>query len=79
MSEALQKFFYTDWSAMTRADWLGTVTVTVLAVLMAGLYVWVFRPANKDRIERYRDFVNRNDEMNGNDEMTGEVGHGHAK
>ncbi|MBI5918220.1 MAG: cbb3-type cytochrome c oxidase subunit 3 [Nitrosomonadales bacterium] len=69
----LSEFFHTDWSAMTHADWFGLVTVTLLTVLMAGLYVWVFKPGNKERFERYRNFVNQDDEMNR------EIGHGQAK
>jgi cytochrome c oxidase cbb3-type subunit 4 len=73
VSESLQKYFHTDWSAMTRADWFGLVTVAVLTLLMVGLYVWVLKPGNKDKFERYSNFVNQDDEMNG------EIGHGHAK
>ncbi|MBI3901882.1 MAG: cbb3-type cytochrome c oxidase subunit 3 [Nitrosomonadales bacterium] len=69
----LKEYFHTDWSAMTRADWFGLMTVTLLAALMVGLYVWIFRPGNKDRFERYRNFVNQDDEMNGGG------GHGQAK
>lgn len=58
---------------MTGADWFGLTTVTVLTLLMVCLYVWVFMPGNKDKFERYSNFVNQDDEMNR------EVGHGHAK
>lgn len=73
MSESLLKYLHTDWSAMTRADWFGLVSVTLLTLLMVGLYIWVFTPGNKAEFERYSNFVNQDDEMNG------EIGHGHAK
>jgi len=69
----LRDFFSTDWDAMTRADWTGLIIVLVLTVLMIGLYVWVFKPGNRDRFEQYRDFVNDDKDMNR------EVGHGHTK
>ncbi|PJC69988.1 MAG: CcoQ/FixQ family Cbb3-type cytochrome c oxidase assembly chaperone, partial [Zetaproteobacteria bacterium CG_4_8_14_3_um_filter_59_5] len=58
---------------MTRADWTGLVIVLILTVLMAGLYIWVFKPGNRDKFEQYRDFVN--DEK----EMDREVGHGQTR
>ena len=71
---SLSEFFSTDWDAMTHADWSGLIIVLVLTVLMAGLYIWVFRPSNRDQFEQYRDFVNEIDE-DGNRE----VGHGQTK
>ena len=73
MSEMLREYFHTDWAAMTRADWFGLVVVVVLTMLMAGLYLWVLNPGNKERFEQYRNFVNQDDEMNGG------IGHGQAK
>lgn len=70
----MSEFFATDWDAMTRADWTGLIIVLVLTVLMIGLYVWVFKPGNRDRFEQYRDFVNHDDKH-----MDREVGHGHTK
>ncbi len=76
MSEAIREFFHTEWEAMTRVDWIGLVIVITLTVLMIGLYVWVFRPANKEKLEQYRDFVNRVDA----DEKIGrEVDHGQTR
>jgi len=69
----LAEYFSTDWDAMTRADWTGLVIVLILTVLMAGLYIWVFKPGNRDKFEQYRDFVN--DEK----EMDREVGHGQTR
>ncbi|MDX8397645.1 MAG: CcoQ/FixQ family Cbb3-type cytochrome c oxidase assembly chaperone [Mariprofundaceae bacterium] len=67
-------YFSTDWSAMTHADWSGLVIVSVLTVLMAGLYFWVFNPKNRDQFEQHRDFVNEKHESTHR-----EVGHGQAK
>lgn len=72
---SLREYFMTDWAAMTRADWVGLVIVLVLSVLMFALYVWVFRPGNRDHFEQYRDFVNDNHD----EDMKREVGHGQTK
>ncbi|TLS68547.1 CcoQ/FixQ family Cbb3-type cytochrome c oxidase assembly chaperone [Mariprofundus erugo] len=72
---SLREYFFTDWQAMTRADWVGLVIVLVLSVLMFALYVWIFRPGNRDRFEQYRDFVNDNHD----EDMKREVGHGQTK
>ncbi len=70
----LTEFFSTDWQAMTAVDWSGLIIVSVLTVLMSGLYYWVFRPKNRDRFEQYRDFVIHED-----DDFEREVGHGQKK
>ncbi|MDQ6965582.1 MAG: CcoQ/FixQ family Cbb3-type cytochrome c oxidase assembly chaperone [Mariprofundaceae bacterium] len=72
MSE-LAGFFSTDWDAMTRADWSGLIIVLVLTLLMIGLYVWIFKPGNRDKFEQHRDFVNKEKEMDR------EVGHGQTR
>jgi len=76
---SLSEFFSTDWEAMTHADWTGLIIVLVLTVLMIGLYVWVFKPANRDRFEQYRDFVNDDLMDNNSEEMKREVGHGQTR
>ena len=58
---------------MTRADWAGLIIVLLLTVLMVGLYVWVFKPRNRDRFEQYRNFVNQDDEINGEGEHHGQA------
>ena len=51
---SLKEYFHTDWGAMTVSDWIG-LTMTVAAfLLMIGLYVYVFRPSNKDKLESKR-------------------------
>jgi cytochrome c oxidase cbb3-type subunit 4 len=69
----IKDYFQTDWAALTRADWAGLVIVVLLTMVMIGLYVWVFKPDNKNKFEQYRDFVNKDDEM------SGEAGHGQAQ
>ena len=76
---SLSEFFSTDWEAMTHADWTGLIIVLVLTALMIGLYVWVFKPANRDRFEQYRDFVNDDLMDNNSEEMKREVGHGQTR
>lgn len=73
MSEMIKNYFQTDWSALTRADWAGLVIVLLLTLVMIGLYVWVFKPGNRNKFEQYRDFVNKDDGT------SGEAGHGQAQ
>ncbi len=70
---SLREFFHTDWDAMTPTDWSGLLIVLVLTALMTALYIWVLRPRNRDRFERYRDFVNHEDDPEGG------LGHGQRK
>jgi len=71
---SIYEFFSTDWEAMTHADWTGMIIALVLTVLMIVLYAWIFKPANRDNFEQYRDFVNDNDE-----DLDREVGYGQTK
>ncbi|MGB9094190.1 MAG: cbb3-type cytochrome c oxidase subunit 3 [Gallionella sp.] len=73
MSEMLKGYFQTDWELMTRADWAGLVIVLLLSAVMIALYIWIFKPGNRDKFEQYRDFVNKDDEK------SGEAGHGQAQ
>ncbi len=77
MSEAIRDFFHTDWESMTHVDWTGLIIVLVLTVLMIGLYVWVFRPSNRDKFEQYRDFVNQ--DLDEKEDIRKEVGHGETR
>lgn len=70
----MSDFFLTDWSAMTATDWIGLSILLVIASLMAAAYFTILKPANRDKFEQHRDFVNREDEM----EMDREDNHGHA-
>lgn len=73
MSEMIKSYFQTDWSALTRADWAGLVIVSLLTLVMIVLYVWIFRPGNRNKFEQYRNFVNKDDGT------SGEAGHGQAQ
>lgn len=71
---SLIEFFSTDWEAMTHNDWTGLIIVSVLTVLMIGLYTWVFKPSNRDHFEQHRDFV-----ISNHKEIDREVGHGQTR
>jgi cytochrome c oxidase cbb3-type subunit 4 len=47
-------YFSTDWGAMTLQDWLGLIVTIVVFLFMIGLYVYVFHPANKEKLEAQR-------------------------
>ena len=51
---SLKEYFHTDWGAMTTNDWIGLIITVVVFLLMVGLYVYVLRPKNRDRLERQR-------------------------
>jgi cytochrome c oxidase cbb3-type subunit 4 len=39
---------------MTVTDWIGTVLTVLVFLLMVGLYVYVLRPKNRERLEAHR-------------------------
>jgi cbb3-type cytochrome oxidase subunit 3 len=39
---------------MTTNDWIGMTITVVIFLLMVGLYVYVLRPKNRDRLESHR-------------------------
>lgn len=51
----LQDYFHTDWGAMTLHDWLGLVITIVVFAIMVALYLYIFHPANKERLEAARN------------------------
>ncbi|MCF6339076.1 MAG: cbb3-type cytochrome c oxidase subunit 3 [Gammaproteobacteria bacterium] len=51
---SLKDYFHTDWAAMTLHDWLGMGVTIVVFFVMIGLYVYIFHPANKERLEAHR-------------------------
>ncbi len=67
MIESVKEYFHTDWAAMTDTDWFGLVAVIILSVLMLILYVYVFNPKNKDKLESHRDFVLKDNSTVGED------------
>jgi len=71
----VSKYFDTDWSAMTTTDWTGLIILIVIAGLMAAAYFIILKPANRNKFEQHRDFVNHEDDM----ELDREVKHVHTK
>lgn len=67
MMESVAEYFHTDWAAMTGTDWFGLLAVVTLALLMLYVYVWVFNPKNKGKLEKHRDFVLNDDPKVGED------------
>ena len=59
----MNSYFFTDWSAMTMQDWLGLIVTIVVFLLMIGLYVYVFHPANKDKLEAHRHIPLDDDDL----------------
>lgn len=51
---SLKEYFHTDWGAMTTADWVGMGSTVVAFLLMVGLYVYVLRPKNREKLETHR-------------------------
>ena len=50
----LSEYFHTDWGAMTQHDWIGLIMTILVFLIMIGLYIYVFHPANKERLEAQR-------------------------
>jgi len=67
--------FDTDWSSMTTTDWTGLIILLVIAILMTAAYFTILKPANRNKFEQHRDFVNHEDDM----VLDREVNHGHTK
>ncbi len=60
----LAEYFQTDWQAMTTTDWVGTILTVVIFLLMVGLFVYVLRPKNRDRLESHKHIPLDDDKMN---------------
>ncbi len=58
----LQEYFSTDWSAMTGADWFGTILTVVVFILMVVVYFWALNPKNKNEIESHRTMLMEDDD-----------------
>ena len=52
--ESIKNYFYTDWSAMTLHDWLGLGITIVVFLVMIALYVYIFHPSNREKLEQQR-------------------------
>lgn len=53
--ESVKDYFRTNWSEMTPHDWVGLVITIVVFIAMIVLYVYVFHPANKEKLEAHRN------------------------
>ena len=67
---SLKEYFHTDWGAMTTNDWIGLIITVVVFLLMVGLYVYVLRPKNRDKLERQR-FIPVDDERTDSGDKNG--------
>ena len=65
----LMDYLHTDWSAMSRNDWIGVVFTVLAFVAMIWVYVLVFNPRNKDGFDAQADMALRDegDENNSGD------------
>jgi cytochrome c oxidase cbb3-type subunit 4 len=52
--DSLKQHFHTEWAAMTLPDWIGVIMTVLVFLIMIGLYVFVFLPSNKDKLEAQR-------------------------
>ena len=52
--DSLKEYFQTDWAAMTLHDWIGLGITIVVFFVMIALYVYVFHPSNKEKLESHR-------------------------
>ena len=48
---SLLEYFETDWAAMTLNDWIGVIITVAVFLLMIWAYVYILRPANKEKFE----------------------------
>ena len=68
---SLKEYFHTDWEAMTTTDWVGTILTVVIFLLMVGLYVYVLRPKNRNRLESHKHIPVDDESMNSGDNNGG--------
>ena len=52
--DSLRDHFHTEWTALTVSDWIGLIMTLVVFVVMVALYIFVFLPSNKDKLEAQR-------------------------
>jgi cytochrome c oxidase cbb3-type subunit IV len=57
----LMDYLHTDWSAMSRNDWLGVFFTLAAFVAMIMVYVMVFNPRNKDAFDAQSDMALRDE------------------
>lgn len=64
---SLREYFSSDWAAMTLHDWLGLGITIVVFIVMVAMYVYIFHPANKQRLEAHRFIPLEEDQVHGED------------
>ena len=55
---------------MTTNDWIGTILTVVVFLLMVGLYFYVLRPKNRDKLEQQK-YIPMDDEQTDSGEKHG--------
>ena len=50
----LQEYLHTDWAAMTTADWIGMILTVSIFIILVVIFVLVFHPKNKEKLESQR-------------------------
>ena len=61
--DSVKEYFHTDWAAMTLHDWLGLGITIVVFFVMIALYVYIFNPSNKEKLESHRYIPLDDDEL----------------
>jgi len=56
---------------MTTSDWVGTILTVVIFLLMLGLYLYVLRPKNRERLESHKHIPMDDEHMNSGDKNGG--------
>ena len=60
---SLREYFHTDWAAMTLHDWIGLIMTVGAFIAMIWLYVHVFNPKNKEKLESQRNIPFEDENM----------------
>ena len=63
----LREYFHTDWGAMTQHDWLGLSLTVIVFLVMVALYVYIFHPSNRERLEAQRNIPLDDDRFSAED------------
>ncbi|NOZ53590.1 MAG: cbb3-type cytochrome c oxidase subunit 3 [Gammaproteobacteria bacterium] len=58
---SIKQYFYTDWNAMTWHDWVGLIITVVVFFAMVAVFIYVFHPSNKNKLEAKR-FIPMNED-----------------
>lgn len=65
--DKLKEYFHTDWNAMTVQDWIGLGVTVVVFVAMVVIFIYIFHPANREKLEKHRDIPVDEDRKNQED------------